>query len=74
MTVGQQIRDENGLDNAKLKLKYTLMTNKNTAHNTRLAQWWLTSFIESLCFYCKFVLTAKFSFPKSPAAPSVVTL
>lgn len=25
-----------------------------TRHNTRLAQWGLTSFIESLCIYCKF--------------------
>lgn len=25
-------------------------------HNTRLAQWGLTSIVDSLCFYCKFVL------------------
>ncbi len=28
---------------------------RKTTGNTRLAQWGLTSFIETLCFYCRFV-------------------
>jgi hypothetical protein len=29
---------------------------RKTTANTRLAQWGLTSLIETLCLYCKFVL------------------
>ena len=34
--------------------------------NTRLAQWGLTSFNESLCFYCKFVLVDNLVFQTPP--------
>jgi len=40
--------------------------NKNTGGNTRLAQWGLTSLIESLCFYCKFVLADSLVFQNPP--------
>lgn len=36
------------------------------AANTRLAQWGLTRFIESLCFYCKFVLADNLVFRNPP--------
>jgi len=39
---------------------------KNTAYNTRLAQWGLKWFIESLCFYCKFVLADNLVFQNPP--------
>jgi hypothetical protein len=35
-------------------------------HNTRLAQWGQKSLIESLCFYCKFVLADNFVFQNPP--------
>lgn len=34
--------------------------------NTRLAQWGLTSLIETLCFYCKFVLVDNLVFQNPP--------
>ncbi len=44
-----------------------LMTRKmRYAYNTRLAQWGLTSFIETLCFYCKFVLADNLVFQNPP--------
>lgn len=39
---------------------------KAQAGNTRLAQWGLTRFIESLCFYCKFVLVDNLVFQNPP--------
>ena len=39
---------------------------RRAAHNTRLAQWGLTSFIETLCFYCKFVLVDNLVFQNPP--------
>lgn len=36
------------------------------AGNTRLAQWGLTRFIESFCFYCKFVLVDNLVFQNPP--------
>ena len=36
------------------------------AANTRLAQWGLTSYIESLCFYRKFVLADNLVFQNPP--------
>jgi hypothetical protein len=46
-----------------------LKTNGQTrtaADNTRLAQGGLTPFIESLCFYCKFVLVDNLVFQNPP--------
>jgi hypothetical protein len=37
-----------------------------TTHNTRLAQWGLTSLIGGLCFYCKFVLADSLVFQNPP--------
>ena len=34
--------------------------------NTRLAQWGLTSLIETLCYYCKFVLVDNLVFQNPP--------
>jgi hypothetical protein len=42
------------------------MTKKNTAGNTRLAQWGLTSLIGTLSFYCKFVLADNLVFQNPP--------
>jgi hypothetical protein len=42
------------------------MTTNKTGANTRLAQWVLTSFIETLCFYCKFVLVDNLVFQNPP--------
>lgn len=39
---------------------------KTTGYNTRLAQWGLTSLIENLCFYCKFVLVDNLVFQNPP--------
>jgi len=39
---------------------------RSSAANTRLAQWGLTSLIESLCFYCKFVLVDNLVFQNPP--------
>jgi hypothetical protein len=39
---------------------------KQRRHNTRLAQWGLTSFIVSFCFYCKFVLADNLVFQNPP--------
>ena len=36
------------------------------AGNKRLAQWGLTSFIVSLCFYCKFVQANNLDFQNLP--------
>ncbi len=44
----------------------TFIQRSKPAANTRLAQWGLTWFIESLCFYCKFVLADKLVFPNPP--------
>jgi len=41
-------------------------TDRKAAANTRLAQWGLTWFIESLCFYCKFVLADSLVFQNPP--------
>jgi hypothetical protein len=41
-------------------------TTRTTGYNTRLAQWGLTSFIETLCFYCKFVLVDNLVFQNPP--------
>ncbi len=43
-----------------------LRTDSFTAANTRLAQWGLTRFVESLCFYCKFVLQDNLVFQNPP--------
>ncbi len=42
------------------------MRTETAATNTRLAQWGLTSYIESLCFYCKFVLVDNLVFQNPP--------
>ena len=42
------------------------MNDKNTTANTRLAQWGLTSLIEILFFYCKFVLADNLVFQNPP--------
>ena len=39
---------------------------RRAAYNTRLAQWGLASFIESLYFYCKFVLADNLVFQNPP--------
>jgi hypothetical protein len=39
---------------------------EKTAYNTRLAQWGLNRFIESFCFYCKFVLVDNLVFQNPP--------
>lgn len=39
---------------------------RRATDNTNLAQWGLTSFIETLCFYCKFVLVVNLVFPNPP--------
>jgi hypothetical protein len=39
---------------------------KKTAGNTRLAQWGLKWFIETLYFYCKFVLADNLVFQNPP--------
>jgi hypothetical protein len=39
---------------------------KERTANTRLAQWGLTSVIETLCFYCKFVLADNLVFQNPP--------
>jgi len=39
---------------------------ESTGYNTRLAQWGLTSFIGTLCFYCKFVLADNLVFQNPP--------
>ena len=44
----------------------TLTTERTATANTRLAQWGLTSFIETLCFYCKFVLADNLVFQNPP--------
>lgn len=44
----------------------TLRTNSKPTANTRLAQWGLTQFIETLCFYCKFVLVDNLVFQNPP--------
>jgi hypothetical protein len=41
-------------------------TERKTAYNTRLAQWGLTSLIETLCFYFKFVLVDNLVFQNPP--------
>jgi hypothetical protein len=41
-------------------------TKEQRRHNTRLAQWGLKWFIETLCFYCKFVLVDNFIFQNPP--------
>jgi hypothetical protein len=41
-------------------------TERKTAYNTRLAQWGLASFNESLCFFCKFVLADNLVFQNPP--------
>jgi hypothetical protein len=43
-----------------------LRTENRAAANTRLAQWGQTSLIESLCFYCKFVLADNLVFQNPP--------
>jgi hypothetical protein len=42
------------------------MIKKQRTGNTRLAQWGLTSFIETLYFYCKFVLADNLVFQNPP--------
>jgi hypothetical protein len=44
----------------------SMTTERKTPYNTRLAQWGLTRFIESLCFYCKFVLADNLVFQNPP--------
>jgi hypothetical protein len=39
---------------------------RKPGYNTRLAKWGLTSFIETLCFYCKFVLADNLVFQNPP--------
>jgi hypothetical protein len=39
---------------------------KITGGNTRLAQWGLTSFMETLCFFITFVLVDNFVFQNTP--------
>jgi hypothetical protein len=39
---------------------------RNTAAKTLLAQWGLTSLIESFCIYCKFVLVDNLVFQNPP--------
>jgi hypothetical protein len=43
-----------------------MTTERTAAANTRLAQWGLTSLIETLCFYCKFVLADNLVFQNPP--------
>jgi hypothetical protein len=43
-----------------------LQTDRRAAANRRLAQWGLNWFIESLCFYCKFVLADNLVFQNPP--------
>lgn len=43
-----------------------LRTNSLAKVNTRLAQFWLTSFIGSFCYYCKLVLTDNLVFQNLP--------
>jgi hypothetical protein len=42
------------------------LSHKSIVPNTRLAQWGQTSLIESLCFYCKFVLADNLVFQNPP--------
>lgn len=44
---------------------------RSSAANTRLAQWGLTPLIESLCFYCKFVLVDNLVFQNPPLHKSL---
>ncbi len=43
-----------------------LTTKRTATANTRLAQWGLTRFIESLCFYWKFLLADNLVFQNPP--------
>jgi hypothetical protein len=43
-----------------------MTTDRKTATNTRLAQWGLKGFIESFCFYYKFVLAESLGFQNPP--------
>jgi hypothetical protein len=45
---------------------YETRWTKTPACNTRLAQWGLKSFIDTLCFYCKFVLVDNLVFQNPP--------
>jgi hypothetical protein len=54
-------------DNRPLKIdKKTLTGQNSTTANTRLAQWGLTWFIETSCFYYKFVLVDNLVFQNPP--------
>lgn len=44
----------------------TQLDRRITVHNTRLAQWGLTSLIGTLCFYCKFALVDNLVFQNPP--------
>ena len=46
--------------------RHTFAFREARTANTRLAQWGLTSFIVSLCFYCKFVLADNLVFQNPP--------
>jgi hypothetical protein len=54
-------------DKRPLKIdKKTLTGQNSTTANTRLAQWGLTWFIETFCFYYKFVLVDNLVFQNPP--------
>lgn len=44
----------------------TLRPDRRASGITRLAQWGLTRFIETLCFYCKFLLADNLVFQNPP--------